>query len=132
MSHRERLEDAAFAAACERQASASGAQYEDSDSARVLAGELLQKAVDTAGRESFSGCMVPFNRGWVQWIEDRFRADIRGASAADEPRRKACKDRLDKAVALLRGGTIDTLLATGATSTWRKKMLQLAKVTQRV
>lgn len=91
---------------------------------------LLKLATDTGGRKSFDGCVVMFNRGWTDWVEERIRQDVAamnlGVGGVQYEKVLKIKERLSRVAKLLlaSGGGMDTLLATGADAKWGKRMLQ--------
>ncbi|GFR48755.1 hypothetical protein Agub_g10572, partial [Astrephomene gubernaculifera] len=103
---------------------------------------LLRRAAETGGSESFEGCVVLFNKGYIAWMENRIRAEVAVAKALQkeeggiarmgEGLTALYKRRLDSTVriATIRslledGGGVNSLLATGATVQWRQKMCSL-------
>lgn len=80
---------------------------------------LLKTATDTGGRNSFPGCVVMFNRGFAEWVEQRIHQDAANVNIDDK-----ALGRLGRVARLLSpGGGLDSLLSTGADAKWRKRML---------
>jgi hypothetical protein len=93
-THRERLEGAARLAAAEELTLKSGDSNVSPEAVLARSQALMHQARTSSGRETFIGCITPFDRGWVHWIDARVRADVRGAYS-----RVGASDREQRATA---------------------------------
>lgn len=117
----EHRREAAFKAAAKDQESAGGSVPEADLSSKAEA--LLKTTTETGGRHSFEGCIVMFNYGFTNWVEERIKQDAANFNNDDK-----ALDRLGRAARMLAsGGGLDSVLSTGADAKWRKRMLSVIR-----
>ena len=93
----------------------------DEAALKAAAQSLLVQASAKAGRQQVGAYSAPFNKGFVSWIEQRISADIKLLNR-DKVQAVAAMSRLTLVSRLLSGTGLDTVLSTGASMKWRKKM----------